>query len=63
MRNDIRYDAEVFDIKVLSKRILRSIGGRRNIDPYLSPSHQIPYIGELYESFIIILNDFPFNNG
>ena len=63
MRNSIRYNNVTFDAQCLLKNILRSIGGRRNIDHLLTPSHRIPYIKNLYDVFIVVLHDFPFDNG
>ena len=63
MRNDVRYKSESFDQKILLKKVLRSIGGRRNIDRELSPSHQLPYIKELYEAMVVAYHAFPFDNG
>ena len=63
MRNDIRYKFENFNPKVLARKVLRTVGGRKNIDSKLSPSHQIAYINELYEAMIAVFHRFPFDNG
>ena len=63
MRNDIRFKFEVFDPNVLVKKVLRSVGARKNVDSKLSPSHQIPYIKELYDAMVVVCHRFPFDNG
>ena len=63
MRNDIRYKFESFDAKVLLKKILRTIGGRKGVDLKLAPSYRIPFLQELFDSMLFVNNTFPFDNG
>ena len=62
-RNNIRYNNEKFCEKQLLKSILRSVGGRKNIYNLSTHFHQIPYINELYERFIVVFHNYPFDNG
>ena len=63
MRNDIRYKFENFDAQVLLRKILRSIGGRKGVDPKLAPSFRIPFLHELFDAMSFVINAFPFDNG
>ena len=62
-RNDIRYNFERFNLKVLTKKILRSIGARRNVNPKLSLSYRVPFIAQLFNALLNAVNNFPFDNG
>ena len=64
MRNDVRHNCKQFDARVLLRRILRSVGGRKNVEDRLAPSFQIPFIQELFNSLSFVINTtFPFDNG
>ena len=63
MRNEIRFKFENFDVEVLIRKVVRTIGARKKLNPQLSPSFQIPHIDELFDSIVSVLNTFPFDNG
>ena len=62
-RNDMRYNFESFNLKAITKKMIRSIGARRHVDTKMSESHRIPYINQLYEVLVRVVNQFPFDNG
>ena len=62
-RNDIRYKFESFNLHTLVKKMIRSIGARRNVDYNVSDSHKIPFITQLYDFILIAFNNYPFDNG
>ena len=63
LRNDIRFKSERFNAKVLMRKLVRTIGARKRLNPNLAPSFQIPHIDRLYESMTVTVNSFPFDNG
>ena len=63
MRNDIKFKFENFKIKVLVKKIIRSIGARKATEPKLADSFKIPLLKELHDTLISVCSMFPFDNG
>ena len=63
LRNDIRFKSETFNAKVLMRKLVRTIGARKRLNPNLAPSFQIPHIDRLYESMTVTVKSFPFDNG
>ena len=62
-RNDIRYNFETFNLKTLTSKMIRSIGARRHVDPKLTLSFRVPFIGQLFNALKNAVNNFPFDNG
>ena len=63
IRNDIRYNARTFNKWEVIQKIIRTIGGRKNMEPNLSDSYRIPHINELYNAVTFVSRLFPFDNG
>ena len=62
-RNDIRYKFVNFDLKTITKKMMRSIGARRGVEPNMSDSYKIPHIDKLFEALRSAVNHYPFDNG
>ena len=62
-RNDIRYKFENFSLKALTKKMIRSIGARKRVDPNMSDSFRVPFIDQLYDTLVNAVNHYPFDNG
>ena len=62
-RNDIRYNFETFNLKVLTKKMIRSIGARRHVDLKATLSFRVPFIDQLFNALVNAVNNFPFDNG
>ena len=62
-RNDMRYNFESFNLRAITSKMICSIGARRHVDTKMSESHRIPYINQLYEVLVRVVNQFPFDNG
>ena len=62
-RNDMRYHFEIFNLKAITSKMIRSIGARRHVDTKLTESRRIPFINQLYEVLVHAVNQFPFDNG
>ena len=59
----MRYNFESFNLKAITKKMICSIGARRHVDTKMSESHRIPFIDQLYEVLVHVVNQFPFDNG
>ena len=62
-RNDIRYKFESFNLKTIAKKMIRSIGTRRLVDPKMTESFRVPVINQLYDALVGAVNRYPFDNG
>ena len=62
-RNDIRYENQTFSLEAIARKIIRSIGARRNVDPKMSESFRVPHINQLYNALVLEVNQYPFDNG
>ena len=62
-RNDIRYNFENFNLEVLTRKIIRSIGARKHVDAKLTLSYRVPFINQLFDALVNAVNSFPFDNG
>ena len=62
-RNDIRYKFVQFDLSRITHKMLKSIGARKRVDPEVTDSYKIPFINELYDCLLSVVNHFPFDNG
>ena len=63
VRNDIRYKFESFNERVVIKKIIRSIGARKNMEHKLSDSFKVPFLVDLYNSIVFVSQLYPFDNG
>ena len=63
VRNDIRYKFESFNEWVVIKKIIRSIGARKNMEHKLSDSFKVPFLVDLYNSIVFVSQLYPFDNG
>ena len=61
--NDIRYKFAKFDLEVITKKMIRSIGARRGSELHMSESFKIPYITQLYDALIVATTHYPFDRG
>ncbi len=62
-RNDIRHCFINFDLKELTRKIVCSIGARKNKNHYVLESYKVPFIHELYDAIVTAVNHYPFDNG
>ena len=62
-RNDMRYKFERFDLEMITKKMIRSIGARRYMNLKLAESFRVPLINQLYDALVCAVNHFPFDNG
>ena len=63
IRNDIRYKFETFDEWVVIKKIIRSVGARKNMEHKLAESFKVPFLTDLYNSIVFVSRLYPFDNG
>ena len=59
----MRYKSENFSVEAITKKIIRSVGARRYVDPNMSESFRIPFINELYNTLVYVVRQHPFDNG
>ena len=63
-RNDIKFNFVRFGIGSVLKRIIKSMGARRNVDNKLLETRRIPYLRDLCSTFkSVSRKNFPFDNG
>ena len=49
--------------KDLLKRIIKTVGYRRNIDAQVTDSFKVPFVNQLYTNLVSVVNNYPFDNG
>ena len=58
LRNDIKYRFQSFSLKNLCNKIIKSVGYRKNIDQQVTDTYKIPYINQLYDYLVNVVNQF-----
>ena len=57
------YNQESYRLETIARKMIRSIGARRFVDPKMSDSFKVPFIDQLYDNLVLVVNNFPFDNG